>query len=557
MAEGDHNEPDPARIVDRAQFAGALTAQREQAGLTVRQVAALVGVRGSVSTIGDWFSGRGLPSLSSQPLLLRVLEVCEVKPDAVEAWLAAWRRVRRRLVAPDSTEEPYRGLASFEAVDARWFFGRDRLTARLSREVEALRADGGGVLLLVGASGSGKSSLLRAGLVASLQPPPTDEAPPDCGVPPAESPFAWAVEVMTPGADPLTELAQRASTVAAASGPALLVVDQAEELFTLTAEHVDAFVRGLERLCAAPGRVVVVVALRADFYAQALRHPLLLRAAQSRQLTVGPMTRDELHSVIVGPAQRAGVEVEPGLVEVLLADVAGLGGDDAAETAALPLLSHALAATWRHDEGRRMTHAAYRNVGGVRGAVAATASAVYDTLDPSRQQVARRLLTALVHLGEDTVDTRRVVPTAALLAEFGADADAAEAVLELFVQHRLVTAEADTVQLSHEALLSAWPRLRCWLRADRAGLLIRQQLTTAAAIWQTDGHDPNALYRGTRLAAAQGWAAEHPALLSPPHPALAAAHPPVAADACRAQCPDRVHVAVGRLRVPAAGRRRR
>ncbi|MDG6107135.1 hypothetical protein Daura_32365 [Dactylosporangium aurantiacum] len=524
--------PDPARIVDRAQFAGALTAQRERAGLTVRQVAAQAGARHSVSTVGDWFSGRGLPSLSSQPLLVRVLEVCAVPSDAVEAWLAAWRRVRRRPAAAEPGEEPYRGLASFEPGDARWFFGRDRLTARLRREVESLRAGGGGLLLLVGASGSGKSSLLRAGLVASLRsrpagPDPADPAAPDGGSAtggPAPGGDAaagaapsWVVEVMTPGADPLAELARRAATVAAAPGPALLVVDQAEELFTLAADHAAAVVGELARLCAAPTGAVVVVALRADFYAQALRHPLLLRAAQRCQFTVGPMTRDELRSVIVGPADRAGTEVEPGLVELLLADVAGLGdGDDPAETAALPLLSHALSAMWRHDEGRRMTHAAYRQVGGVRGAVAATASAVYDGLGPAQQEVARRLLTGLVHLGEDTVDTRRVVPTAALLAECATDADAAEAVLERFVQHRLVTAEADTVQLSHEALLSAWPRLRGWLRADRAGLLIRQQLTTAAAAWQADGHDPNALYRGTRLAAAQGWAAEHPALLSPP-----------------------------------------
>ncbi|MFF4810962.1 hypothetical protein ACFY03_22390 [Micromonospora chersina] len=181
----------------------------------------------------------------------------------------------------------------------------------------------------------------------------------------------------------------------------------------------------------------------------------------------------------------------------------------------LPLLSHALYATWRHDQGRRLTCLGYRQVGRVQGAVAATAGAAYDRLTPAQQRVARRLLVRLVHVGVDTPDTRRVVRIADLLSAFGADAAEAQTVLDLFIAQRLVTAELGTVQISHEALLTAWPALREWLAADRAGLVLRQQVAAAATGWRGEQRDPAALYAGARLAAAQEWAAEHPDEVSP------------------------------------------
>ncbi|WP_433219974.1 helix-turn-helix domain-containing protein [Dactylosporangium sp. CS-047395] len=471
--------PDPTRIDDRTAFAEALTQLRERAGLSVRQVAAKAGARNSLSTLGDWFSGKGLPSLNSQPLFTRVLETCAVPAGELPAWLEAWHRIRHRPVGRGADGEPYRGLASFQPEDAAWFFGRERMTAALRERVEARQAAGGGLLLVVGASGSGKSSLLRAGLVAALRS------------------AGWTAEVVTPGSD-------EPAFPAMAAGRALLVVDQAEELFTSGTEPA-AFLTA----CHPPPGAVVVLALRADLYAQALADPALLAAAQEHQFTVGPMTREELRAVVVEPARRAGVDVEAGLVELLLADLG-------TEQAGLPLLAHVLYTMWKAD--RRLTLAGYRRAGGISGAVAATAEEVYAGLPDDRRALARRLLTALVHVGVDTVDTRRVVPTARLLEELAvdsADTAEAEAILERFVRHRLVTAEAGTVQLSHEALLTAWPRLHDWLRAGRTGLVVRQQLAAAATTWQQERRDPTALYAGTRLAAAQDWAAEHPAELAP------------------------------------------
>ncbi|MGC5664592.1 helix-turn-helix domain-containing protein [Micromonospora sp. WMMD723] len=510
--------PDPDRIGGRVEFAAALTAVRERAGLTVRQVAAKAGAYSAHSTIGDWFAGRGLPALSSQDLLVRVLTVCGVRPTMMDGWIAAWLRVRRGPGPRPRHLEPYKGLATFQPQDAGWFFGREQLTAELVEQVTRLHAAGGGLFLVVGASGSGKSSLLRAGLIARLRsaprrataPVPTDEPAPED---PSGPDNGWSVELMTPGADPTAELATRAQRLRAAPGPRLLVIDQAEELFISGPDHADpaAFLADLNMLCERTTGLVVVFGLRADFYGHALGHPALLRAAQDRQVTVGPMTRDELRAAIVEPALRAGVELEDGLVELLLADLTPTGVEpDRAEPGVLPLLSHALFATWHHDQGRRLTCQGYRRVGGVREAIASSASEAYDRLTPDQRRLARRLLLRLVHVGTDTGDTRRIVPLGELLAEFGPDAVEVERVLDRFITQRLITAQRDTVQLSHDALLAAWPALRGWLSSDRAGLVLRQQLATAAAAWRAEGGDPAALYRGTRLAAAQGWTAEHP-----------------------------------------------
>ncbi|MEH0934027.1 nSTAND1 domain-containing NTPase [Micromonospora psammae] len=506
---------DLARINGRAEFAAALTAQRELAGLTVRQVAAKAGGHSASSTIGDWFAGRGLPSLASQDLLLKVLTVCQVPPTEIDGWLEAWRRVRRSPGPRPQGLDPYRGLAPFQPDDARWFFGRDGLTASLVEAVIGLHAAGGGLLLVVGASGSGKSSLLRAGLIAALQS--TADNSDGHADHAAADPGGWTVELMTPGTDPQAELEVRATRIRSACGPALLVVDQAEELFTaLPHQEAADFIDELAALPAVPVGAVVVLGLRADFYAHALSFPPLLDAAQRRQVTVGPLTPAELRSVIVEPARSAGVEIEDGLIELLLADLAvAAARPEQVEAGVLPLLSHALFATWRHDQGRRLTFLGYRKVGRVQGAVAATAGSAYDSLTPAQQRIARRLLVRLVHVGVDTPDTRRVVRIADLLEAFGAEAAEAQQVLDLFITQRLVTAETGTVQISHEALLTAWPALRDWLAGDRAGLVLRQQVAAAATGWRAEQRDPAGLYAGTRLAAAQEWADDHPEEVSP------------------------------------------
>ncbi|RBQ19427.1 hypothetical protein DP939_16060 [Spongiactinospora rosea] len=525
------DDADPTRVRDRRDFARELSLLRERAGLTVRQVAAKAGGYGAHSTVGDWFAGRGLPSAASRGLLVRVLQACGVADaQSLEEWLSAWRRARRSPGRRPAGLEPYRGLASFQVQDARWFFGRRELTHRLVARVGRLRDRGGGVQLVVGSSGSGKSSLLRAGLMAALR---AGELPGSAD---------WSVVLCVPGARPVDELAGRLAALTATSqdeiaatiredpgdcaayagravesgGSLVLVIDQFEEVFTLCADGDErrTFVRAL--CAAASGGALVVLGLRADFYAPFLRLPELVTAVQDAQLAVGPMNETELREAITEPARMAEIDLEGGLVELLLKEVAPRGADRAAHNAGvLPLLSHVLHAAWHQGNGRTLTIAGYHAVGGLDGAVANSADQVYDALSPAGRETARGLLLELVHIAPDTADTRRRVATAELLARHGGDRSGeAEDVLDRFIAQRLITADADSVEISHEALLTAWPLLRGWLSTDRAGLVAGRELAATAAAWQRDHHDPDALYRGARLLAAQAWAAGRG--LSPP-----------------------------------------
>jgi WD40 repeat protein len=495
--------PDPNEIRTRADFARALTELREEAALTVRQIAAKIGAHRAHSTVGDWFSGRGLPSLSSRDLLLQVLSACGVvDPAAVGQWLDAWHRARRRPVRRTADHEPYRGLASYQPEDAEWFFGRQRQCTQLVDRVRALAARGGGIQIVVGASGVGKSSLLRAGLVPAV----ADEGDLD------------PITVTTPGTQPLDELLTRLRAIPGdrpAATTAVVVLDQFEELFTDVAPEADRgrFVDELVDLTSNRG-LVVVIGLRADFYAQVLRHPQLLSAVQGGQFTVGPMDRNELQAAIVEPARKAHVEVEDELVELLLQELA-TAATSQYEAGALPLLSHALYATWKHDDGTRLTSAGYRAVGGIRGSVAATATEVFRGLGVANQALARRVFLRLIHVAADTADTRRRAATADLSAEFADTIAGFDEVLDQFVAARLLTVDTDTVQICHEALLHAWPLLRGWLDEDRATLIVGQRLAADADTWRWENRDPAVLYRGTRLAAAQAWAGDHPGEFPP------------------------------------------
>ena len=548
--------PDLGQVGTRQDFARELTLLREQAGLTVRQVASRVGVQGAHSTIGDWFAGRGLPSMASRDLLVQVLAVCGVDDGGlVEQWLQAWRRVRRapgRRAGRLGRLEPYRGLASYQPEDAGWFFGRRALTDQLLARLADLHAGGGGVQVVVGASGSGKSSLLRAGLIPALHAGRVVGSE------------TWPVMLFTPGSRPMDELAAKlaaltgvpagdiadamradlgqcaeyARQIAAATAgqgaggdpspvdtgdgrvtrpvnghQLVLVIDQFEEVFTACAEKEERqrFIAALCVAAASPSGALVVLGLRADFYGQALRYPQLVAAVQAGQLAVGPMNKAELREAIVEPARKAELDIEDGLVELLLRELAPPGasraGQEAHDAGVLPLLSHALYATWGQNQGRRLTIDAYRAVGGIDGAVAASASKVYDQLAEQRQELARHLFLSLVHIAADTADTRRRVTTAELLADYGdARADEMNDVLDEFIAQRLITTHADSVEISHEALLTAWPQLRTWLDTDRAGLIIGRRLAEAAGTWRREHRDPAALYRGTRLAAAREWA---------------------------------------------------
>jgi WD40 repeat protein/transcriptional regulator with XRE-family HTH domain len=437
---------------------------------------------------------------------------------------------------------PYPGLASFGREDAQWFFGRRRATAALvERAAEHLRDGGrGGPIIVVGPSGAGKSSLLYAGLLPALAR----------GALPVPGSETWPTLCLTPTADPVGELVQGLSRVtgldartvrrAAEAGPdalaslirgktyrpsrqghgrrrpagpsgLVLVVDQFEEVFTLCTSDNERhdFVRALHALSRpvpyARNRILVILGVRADFYGQCLSHPELVAALRDGQFPLGPMTRDELREAITGPARTAGLELEPGLTEVLLNDLGARGGTAPGPSAGnLPLLAHALLTTWQQREKGRLTVAGYQSTGGIGGAVAASAERVYAGLEPEAQAIARSLLLGLVRVGEADQDTRRRVRHGRLMSLLP-DPDAAGQVLRAFTDARLLTTAADHVEITHEALLYAWPRLRGWIDADRAGLRNRQRLAEDAERWEASGHDTALLYRGTQLAVSVDW----------------------------------------------------
>jgi WD40 repeat protein len=381
---------------------------------------------------------------------------------------------------------PYRGLASFGPEDTRYFFGRRDLVTELTRHVVA----DGGLIAVVGASGCGKTSLLRAGVVPALQ---------------VLEP-GWTVAAMTPGPRPAETL--RAYTAKLAGHePAVLLVDQFEELFTAGAPEDEraSFIRDLTSL--ATTSAAVVIAVRADFYEACTRYQSVVRALEDRQVIVSPMGHDDLRAVIEQPARIAGLRMESGLADTLLREARMRRHGE--QYAVMPLLSHALLATWQQRSGDLLTIAGYRATGGIDEAVAFTAEQAYATMDHADQPEVRRLLLPLIRLGDGVEDTRCKLPLAQL-----ADPDrldTAGRVLDALAAARLVTVDGDGIEITHEALLYAWPRLRGWIDEDRTALLAGQQLADAARAWQQAGRQNTDLYRGPRLDMAAQAEPGHPA----------------------------------------------
>jgi DNA-binding SARP family transcriptional activator/WD40 repeat protein/class 3 adenylate cyclase len=386
---------------------------------------------------------------------------------------------------------PYKGLARFEAADAANFFGRERLVAEL-----VARLAESPLLAVVGPSGSGKSSLVRAGLLPALA----------AGVLPAGSP--WHSTILCPGPSPVRELADRLREAASpAGGQRVLFVDQFEEAFTAGADRPvqEEFVGRLLDLVDQQD-IAVVLAIRADHLGRCATFPDLADRLAGNDVLVGPMRDSELRRSVELPAQRAGLKTEPGLVEVIVADVAGRAG-------ALPLLSTALAETWERREGRALTLAGYRAAGGVNGALARMAENAYTALPSGPRAAARRLLLRLCDAGEESeLSLRRRLPVADAAEDHDVDAHVA---LESLADRRLLTIDSDAVEVAHEALLREWPRLRAWLDEDRDGLRIMRHLSHAARAWSEADRDPDELYRGARLAAATEWAESHEPDLNP------------------------------------------
>ncbi|WP_151480746.1 nSTAND1 domain-containing NTPase [Streptomyces albicerus] len=451
---------------------------REKAGKPpYREMAERAGY--SITAMSQAAAGDQLPSLA---VVRAYAEALDADPDE---WERRWREADAQVRAPAPDERPpYRGLARFEPDDSDLFFGRETLVTELVELVREHR-----FAAVFGPSGSGKSSLLRAGLIPRLRQAAGAERP-------------AVIRVLTPGERP-ARTHEKALVPRDGDGETWVIIDQFEELFTLCHDRKERD-RFLDLLLAArrpESRLRVVIAVRGDFYGHCAGHRELAEAVSRANLLVGPMTPDELREVITGPATSAGLNVERALTAEIIGEVVDQPG-------ALPMLSHALLETWRRRRGRLLTLAAYKETGGVRGAIAGTAEQVYGGLSAEQGRIARRILLRLiapgwgytrsgeVESGGGTADTRRP----ASRAELGSDA---RDVLERLVVSRLVTLDGDTVELAHEALITGWPRLAGWIEEGRDRLRAQRRLGEAARVWEELERDPGALYRGTRLARAE------------------------------------------------------
>jgi len=469
--------------------------------------------------------------------------------------VAAINGVRPSVPAADAQRwegrRPYRGLQAFGPDDAEFFFGRDNLAdwlvSSLRREVQALH--GVRLLPVLGPSGSGKSSVVLAGLLPRLKQGAI------------EGSEAWPIVVVRPGDDPLRNLAAELVARTSPQGAPpdmgraldlithlqaeeqaldlfarmalsgkpdhlrlLLVIDQFEEAFTYRPQDDQArqkfeklrsaFIAGLLHASIAPGgNVAVVLTMRSDFLGHCASFPRLNDLVTAHLEQVGPMQEHELREAIERPAFKVGGELEPGLAERLLADAKDQAG-------ALPLLQFTLDELWTKRRGRKLTRADYDAMGGISGALEHRANAIYTSLTDEDKETCRRIFLRLVQPGEGVEDTKRRLPLADLIPRN--DPGRAERVTRVIArltdrETRLVTAEGEasnasgSVEIAHEALIRGWKELGKWIDANRAGMRIRDRLGDDAREWaeadpeKKDGY----LYTGARLAVAREWAATH------------------------------------------------
>lgn len=379
----------------------------------------------------------------------------------------------RTAVADGGVDCPYQGLVRYDVGDAEAFFGRDEEVAACLRRLRE-----GGVLAVVGPSGSGKSSLVRAGVLPAVR----REGRP--------------LAVMTPGPHPADTLARTRTR------GTVLMVDQCEEALTVCRDPEER-ARFFAALVEHAARGPVVLTLRADRLGDLAAYPDVARLVERGLYLLGPMTPTSLRSVVEGPAHQAGLLLEPGLVDLLVTEVEG-------EPGALPLLSHALRRTWERREGSTLTVDGYRAIGGIRGCVAQSAERVYESLPDEQRPVLRQLLLRLVTVDVDGEPARTRAARRVLVV----DAQRADMV-ETLVSARLLTADQDSVEIAHESLARAWPRLSAWLDEDVEGQRILRHLSGSADAWDAMGRPDSELYRGVRLSRALGWRAQAAPQLTP------------------------------------------
>jgi tetratricopeptide (TPR) repeat protein len=439
---------------------------------------------------------------------------------------------------PEPGESPYQGLQYFDEKDADRFFGREALVAKIVGRLANTR-----FLAIIGASGSGKSSVVRAGVIPGLR---RGERMADGSMPPTNS-GQWDVRLLTPTAHPLdalaacltldtdsikatadirSELARDSQTLTSAARRLLsqsgrknllMVIDQFEEVFSQCRQteerqaFIDNLLHAVDPSDLQP--ITILVTLRADYYAQLSLHDHLRELVSQNQEFIGAMNRDELTRAILLPAALGNWKVQEGLVDVMFDDLGN-------EPGALPLLSHALLETWKRRRGRVLTLSGYIASGGVHSAIAQTAETVFrQRLSPEQQPIARMIFIKLAEMGEGSLDTRRRATFTELLTR-SMDATTIDVVLGILTDARLVTismiepGETRVVEVSHEALIREWPTLHNWLNENREGLILHRQLTEDTNDWLKLDRDPGALYRGIRLQQTLAWAKQNKDLIS-------------------------------------------
>jgi WD40 repeat protein/serine/threonine protein kinase len=417
-------------------------------------------------------------------------------------------------------ENPYKGLHAFSAADYKNYFGREKLTDKLIKKLNET-TEFTRFLAVVGPSGSGKSSLVKAGLIPAIWKGALSGSE------------KWFVAEMLPGVRPLDELEVTLTKIAANhadrirehltrdkyglsrvasmilpndGSDLLLVIDQFEEIFTLVEDEQarEHFLDLIYTAVTTPrSRVRVVVTLRADFYDRPLHYPKFGELVRTRMETIMPLSADELERAIVKPAEQIGAKFEAGLVTTIVSEVKYQAG-------ALPLLQYALTELFERRSGKTFTLEAYQAIGGTVGALAKRAEEIYADLDETGKEMARQMFLRLVTLGEGTEDTRRRVMRSELLA-IATDADVMDEVIDAYAEYRLLSLDNDpatrtpTVEVAHEAILREWERLREWLNESRDDVRLQRQLLALADEWHTAKQDASFLLRGSRLETFEKW----------------------------------------------------
>lgn len=416
---------------------------------------------------------------------------------------------------PPKPSNPYRGLLAFQEHDAHLFFGREASVERLLIGLSESQTDGR-FLAVVGPSGSGKSSLVKAGLLPALRQGALSRSD------------EWFVVEMTPGNEPLAELGATLLRIAVqpmdnlaeklwrkngltsvldqilpnTHDEVLIFVDQFEEVFTMVEDEKirRQFLNNLfQAVNTSNSRIHIVITLRADFYDRPLQYRDFGKLLQEHTATILPLSADELHTAIEKPALYAGVELQTGLTQILINAVEE-------QPSPLPLLQYTLTELFEERSGRYLTLEAYQRLGGVAGAVAKRAEDLYQQLDNSYQISARQLFLRLVTLNQDSDVLRR----RAFLTEIQQDEDT-ETILERYINHRLLILDRDavshepTVEVAHEALFKTWERLRDWIEDSRDDLRIHQRFTEATREWLAADKHPEFLVQGVRLAQFEAW----------------------------------------------------